>query len=57
MRQGVNLTSLDCENLGDVCTYGILYSVGRLLDRATDGAAYKTPKVQKINEITPDCEV
>ena len=42
---------------GDVCTYGILYSVGRLLDQATDRAAYKTPKVQKINEITPDCEV
>ena len=38
-------------------TYGILYSVGRLLDQATDRAAYKTPKVQKINEITPDCEV
>ena len=52
MRQGVNLTSLDCENLGDVCTYGILYSVGRLLDRATDRGAYKNPKGQKINEIT-----
>ena len=42
---------------GDVCTYGILYSVGWLLDQATDRAAYKTPKVQKINEITPYCEV
>ena len=51
------LSLLDCENLVDVCTYGILYSVGRLLDRATDRAAYNKPKVQKINEITELCTV
>ena len=39
------MTWLDCAKLGDVCTYGILYSVGRLLDRATDRAAYNKPKV------------
>ena len=32
---------------GDVCTHGLLYSVGRLPDRATDRAAHKRPKVQK----------
>ena len=37
---------------GDVCTHGLLYSVGRLPDRATDRVAYKKPKVQKMTEIT-----
>ena len=37
---------------GDVCTHGLLYSVGRLPDRATDRAAYNKPKVQKMTEIT-----
>ena len=38
--------------LGDFCTHGLLYSVGRLPDGATDRAAYKKPKVQKMTEIT-----
>jgi len=42
---------------GDVCTYGILYSVGRLPDRAMDRAANKKPKVQKITEITELCHL
>jgi len=33
-------------------THGLLYSVGRLPDRATDRAAYKKPKVQQMTEIT-----
>jgi len=37
---------------GDDCTNGLLYSVGRLPDRATDWVAYKKPKVQKMTEIT-----
>ena len=47
--------SVDCAKLGDVCTYGILYSDSRLLDRAMDWAAYNKPKLQKINEITKLC--
>ena len=42
---------------GDVCTYVILYSVGRLPDRATDREVYKKPKVQKITEITELCHL
>ena len=42
---------------GDVCTYGILYSVGQLTDRAMDWAAYKKPKVQKITEIIELCHL
>ena len=37
---------------GDVCTHGLLYSVGQLPDRAKDRVAYKKPKVQKMTEIT-----
>ena len=36
----------------DVCTYGLLYSVGWLPDWAKDRAVYKKPKVQKMTEIT-----
>ena len=42
---------------GDVCTYGILYSVGQLPDRAMYRAAYKKPKVHKITEITELCHL
>ena len=37
---------------GEICTHGLLYSVGRLPDRATDRGAYKKPKVQKMTGIT-----
>ena len=37
---------------GHICTCGFMYSVGRLLDRVTDSAAYKEPKVQKMTGIT-----
>ena len=37
---------------GEICTHGLLYSVGRLPDRATDWEAYKKPKVQKMTGIT-----
>ena len=37
---------------GEIYTHGLLYSVGRLPDRATDRGAYKKPKVQKMTGIT-----
>ena len=33
---------------GDVCTYGLWYSVGWLPDRATDRLAYKSQKCKKF---------
>ena len=38
--------------LGEIDTHGLLYSVGRLPDRAKDRAVYKKPKVQKMTGIT-----
>ena len=41
--------------LGDgseFCSYGFLYSVAKLPDRAMDRATYKNPKVTKINKVT-----
>ena len=38
---------------GEICTHGLLYSVGRLPDRATDRAAYKKPKVQEMDFSSP----
>ena len=37
---------LDCAKLGEVCTYGISYSVGQLPERVTDRAANGKPKRQ-----------
>ena len=37
---------------GEICTHGLLYSVGRLPDRATDRVGYKKPKVHKMIRIT-----
>ena len=45
-------SSLEVAIFGDVCTHGLLYSVGWLPDRATDRAAYKKLKVQKMTGIT-----
>ena len=47
-----NGLKLEVAIFGDVCKHGLLYSVGWLPDRATDRAAYKKPKVQKMTEIT-----
>ena len=42
---------------GHICTWGFLYSVGRLPYRATDRAASKNPKVQKKTEMTVLCHL